>query len=89
MPVAAILKYSVIRIALFAVPFALMFWAGWDLVLAAIVAAVFAGLASYLFFNRQQRQVAAEVAERAARRRERRGDDAVEAGPTDEDDAPR
>ena len=88
MAVGAIVKYSLIRLLLFAVPFGLMFWAGWDPVISAIVAAVFAGLASYIFFNRQQTQVADEVAARRQRRRERLGitDDDLESGPTDEDE---
>lgn len=70
------LKYTVVRLALFLVVFAALFWGlRWDIWLSALVALVVAFCVSYLFFNKLRTAATQEVAGRlsgAGTRRSRR-----------------
>ena len=68
------LVYSLLRVALFAVPFALLMIAGVEWIWAAVVSAVISACASYIFLGRQ-RQVMAEDLSAIQRGRKRPVDD--------------
>lgn len=72
------LVYSLLRVALFAVPFALLMVAGVEWYWAAIVAAIISLCASYIFLGRQRAVMAQDLSAIQRGRRRRVEDDAVE-----------
>ena len=60
------IRYSIIRIGLFALAFAGLFALGLDWWLSALLATVIAFAVSYIFFVKQRDQLARDLAERAA-----------------------
>lgn len=63
------IKYSLIRLAIFAVVFVVLLLVGMNAVLAALVAVVAGFALSYIFFRRVRDEVAAELAARDSKRR--------------------
>lgn len=72
------IKYSVIRIALFAGAFALLLLLGVDGVIAAIIAALVGLCVSYIFLSRERDAVASALASRIAKPRAEHNADAAE-----------
>jgi len=72
------LVYSLLRLALFVVPFALLMLAGVEWYWAALVAAVISLCASYIFLGRQRQVMAADLSEIQRGRRRPVEDDTAE-----------
>jgi uncharacterized membrane protein YccF (DUF307 family) len=64
------IRYSIIRIGLFALAFAGLFALGLDWWLAALLATVIAFTLSYIFFVKQRDQLARDLAQRAAHKQD-------------------
>lgn len=79
----AFLKYAVIRLTLFIIPFGVMVLVGWNPLIAGGLSLLFASLASYIFLRRQRDDLAAVLAERAERRKQEQAA-SLEAGELDE-----
>lgn len=72
------LTYTVWRIAMFALPFAVLMLANVDWLIAAIVAAVVSFFASYIFLRRQRAVMANDLSAFQRGRKQRRVDDDTE-----------
>ena len=83
------IRYSIIRIGLFALAFAGLFALGLEWWLAALLATVIAFTVSYIFFVQQRDQLARDLAERAASKKNQDPDaDAEDQSASDGDSKP-
>lgn len=83
------LRYLVVRALLFALPFAVLMVAQVPWLLSLVVALAFAFAASIVFFPKLRDEAAADLQRmRAARKRERAGDDVAEDDALDDGDEP-
>lgn len=73
------ITYTLVRVGLFAVAFAILYLLGLEWWLAALVAAAIGFCLSYIFFRGLRQRVAGELAEARART-DKRPDEAVEDG---------
>jgi len=72
------IRYSLIRIGLFALVFAVLFTLGLEWWISALLATVIAFTVSYIFFAQQRDKLARDLAERAAQKKNLDPDAAVE-----------
>lgn len=82
------LVYSIVRLGLFALAFAVLSLLGFDWLWAALLAAVIGFCVSYLAFDRLRRQVATSLAERRAAPAVKDADSSAEDDALDERGAP-
>jgi hypothetical protein len=72
------IRYSLIRIGLFGLVFAVLFTLGLEWWISALLATVIAFTVSYIFFAQQRDKLARDLAERAAQKKNLDPDAAVE-----------
>jgi hypothetical protein len=83
------IRYSLIRIGLFALIFALLFTLGLEWWVSALLATVIAFTVSYIFFAQQRDKLARDLAERTARKKNSDPDADVEDNLNSEGDSGR
>jgi hypothetical protein len=83
-------RYSIIRVGLFALLFTIVLLLGIELWISALVATLMAFSLSYIFFSRQRDLLARDIATRVERKRHRDADTIAEDDATSsEGDSPR